>query len=472
VKTSLRFQFLIPMLVAVFATALGITFFSKWSADRSARAATLERLSSTGTLCVNATFPLSSNVLSQIEELSGLKLAILSFDPMSSQAGPDATKLEATSQGFPVELDPEFLKPMSQQARDTVRSVSPIAATGYSHAWNATALRLPSVQEATTKERYLILLESSEASTRATRQAFLLPLVTGLCSLVAISLVATLVASRIGKRIEVLKRHVEKIAGGAFESINPSGPYDAIRSLYQSVNTMSAQLQDSTAQIVLIERSRLINLIASGLAHELRNHLTGARLAIQTCKVDSQNSDALSIALKQMLLAEGSIKRLLAMRVGASTEATPSLPVDQIVRSVLELSQPIAKHQRVSLDAMETSSMELVRDGDAVIGALVNLLLNAMEAAGPSGRVELQTRITDDSKGRFVEWRVRDNGAGPAANIVNSMFEPFATTKREGVGLGLAMCRQVAQRLQGDLEWSRHQDWTEFVLRLKINMQE
>jgi C4-dicarboxylate-specific signal transduction histidine kinase len=52
------------------------------------------------------------------------------------------------------------------------------------------------------------------------------------------------------------------------------------------------------------------------------------------------------------------------------------------------------------------------------------------------------------------------------------MFEPFATTKREGVGLGLAMCRQVAQRLQGDLEWSRHQDWTEFVLRLKINMQE
>ena len=63
---------------------------------------------------------------------------------------------------------------------------------------------------------------------------------------------------------------------------------------------------------------------------------------------------------------------------------------------------------------------------------------------------------------------IRDNGPGPSTEIEKSMFEPFATTKREGVGLGLAMSKQIAQRQQGDIRWSRDSKWTEFVLRIRL----
>jgi nitrogen-specific signal transduction histidine kinase len=52
------------------------------------------------------------------------------------------------------------------------------------------------------------------------------------------------------------------------------------------------------------------------------------------------------------------------------------------------------------------------------------------------------------------------------------MFDPFATTKPEGVGLGLAMCQRVAEQMQGSITWQRRDDWTEFHMQLPIRIEE
>lgn len=469
------------MLLAVFMTALGVTFLSKWFADRSAQRATLERLSSTGNLCVNASYPLTSSVLNQIQELSTLKLAIIASDESQSSATALAPRFESTSIDFPSAVKQETIGSLCLRARSSNEPFyDTITETGRS--WNATAFRLTSNPSNVSYDRCLILLESADNSNRATIQAFVLPLVTGLCSSIAVALVATFVASRIGRRIERLEKHVQRISDGSFETIIPEGPMDAIHSLTVSVNSMSQQLLRSNSQIAQNERSRLINLIASGLAHELRNRLTGARLAIQTCDPEPKMQEALGIAQKQMLLAEETIQRLLTLKGGTPNATTPSMMISQIVAAVLELTQPIADHQRVSFRVESLTSHAhavpafnndtSVKDGNALVGALINLVLNAFEAAGPGGIVELRTRIVQDRGATFLEWFIRDSGPGPSTEIEKSMFEPFATTKREGVGLGLAMSKQIAQRQQGDIRWSRDGKWTEFVLRIRLQQPE
>jgi signal transduction histidine kinase len=466
------------MLLAVFMTALGVTFLSKWFADRSAQRATLERLTSTGNLCVNASYPLTSSVLNQIQELSNLKLAIIASDESQSSATALVPRVESTSIDFPSAVKQQTIGSLCLRARSSNKPFYDTIVTETGRSWNASAFRLTSNPSNVSYDRCLILLESADNSNRATIQAFVLPLVTGFCSSIAVALVATFVASRIGRRIERLEKHVQRIADGSFETITPEGPMDAIHSLTVSVNSMSQQLLRSNSQIAQNERSRLINLIASGLAHELRNRLTGARLAIQTCDPEPKMQEALGIAQKQMLLAEETIQRLLTLKGGTPNATTSSMMISQIAAAVLELTQPIADHQRVSFSVESLTSHAQaipgfnndtsVKDGNALVGAIINLVLNAFEAAGPGGIVELRTRIVQDREATFLEWFIRDNGPGPSTEIEKSMFEPFATTKREGVGLGLAMSKQIAQRQQGDIRWSRDGKWTEFVLRIRL----
>ncbi len=466
------------MLLAMLATALGVTVCSKWFADRSSRNATLERLSTTGKLCVNAPYPLTEGVLTQIQRLSALKLAIVYADEALSATVEDTMRLEAKSSGFPSDANLPRIQRLAFRAStypmkpffESIELVSGDRA-------NVTAFQLPKSQKVGAGYRYLILMESAAKSNSGSNQAFWLPLVTGLFSSIAIALVATLVAARIGQRIEALGEHVQKIADGSFESIVPTGPVDAIRTLHESINSMSMQLKQSSSQIAQNERSRMINLLASGLAHELRNHLTGARLSIQTCLPESNSQEALSIALKQMKLAEESIQRLLALRVDANEVKSASMTIKQIHDSVRELVQPISTHHRVGFQMHEfcpsvgsdfdRGNWEAwVQDGTSIVGALLNLVLNALEAAGPGGAIEVYLTVSgDDSK--TMEWTVQDNGPGPTAEIAPMMFEPFASTKREGVGLGLAMCKRIAQRHNGDVHWQRRDGWTVFTFQIR-----
>ncbi len=458
------------MLFAVLATALGVTICSKWFADRDARSATLERLTSTGKLCVNAPYPLTESVLTQIQELSSLKLAIVSED---------STRLISKSSAFPIDRDQPWIARLTSRANKLpLEPFFESIELGVGNRADATAFQLPQDSKTTdAKLRYLVLVESQSSSNRGSVQAFVLPLVTGLFSSIAIALVAAIVANRIGHRIERLGEHVQKIANGSFETIAPTGPIDAIHTLYESVNSMSVQLQHSSSQIAQNERSRMINLMASGLAHELRNHLTGARLAIQTCSPEPSTQEALSISLKQMKLAEETIQRLLTLKVDSTDKMSAPMTIQQIYEAVREMVQPIASHQRVLFqmkdcfgsdgekvgrDCWETG----VDDGSSIVGAIVNLVLNALEAAGPGGVVEVSAKLLDDSC-KTMEWVVEDNGQGPTGEIVATMFEPFATTKREGVGLGLAMCRRIAQRHHGDVNWHRENERTLFTMRIR-----
>ena len=93
---------------------------------------------------------------------------------------------------------------------------------------------------------------------------------------------------------------------------------------------------------------------------------------------------------------------------------------------------------------------------------LVNLLQNALDAAGRGGRIELSVV----SEAEFCHLNVTDNGPGLSPEAEERLFQPFATTKPDGLGLGLVISRGIMRALGGDLSLRANDGGTEFTMRI------
>ncbi|HMF14562.1 MAG TPA: HAMP domain-containing sensor histidine kinase, partial [Gemmataceae bacterium] len=205
--------------------------------------------------------------------------------------------------------------------------------------------------------------------------------------------------------------------------------------------------------------------VSGGLAHQLRNGVTGARLAVQLHAKDCEgkgDTEALEVALRQLALVESNLKRFLDVgRSDLSKRAPCSLTT--LVEEAVSTFQPQCRHARTDL-TLEAHERDGILMGDASqLGQLfVNVIGNAVEAAGPGGRVSVRLAGTP----HCARIEVRDTGPGPNLEVAQRLFEPFVTGKAEGVGLGLAVARQAAEAHGGRISWRREEGQTCFVIEL------
>ena len=452
---SLRRQFLVPLVSLLLLISLTVTFSAQRYAVRSARIATESRLRDLLELCKLERFPLTESVLGQIGEFADCKLQIVSnvevTDKLFDVMGEDLNRYD----GFAIELPPS-----------------------------------QSVFETTSTRRFLLALTSPRDRLERAAQAFWLPMATGILSTLAVGIAALWIANRMVRRLELLERQVQRIAQGDYshgvdqQGDSRTGPRDAsskdsIASLTRTINAMSQQLDKAQGEIAKAERARLINVLASGMAHQLRNSLAGALLLLQTMLKRLANPpDEIPFAIQQIQLAEESIRRLLTIsRPGRHVEDQP-MSIAEIHRQLECYIQSIVSHHqlrwRIRCDSVDPTIDlgRIVPAGSSVVSSLLNLAMNAIEAhletskgaeastGEISGIVECFYRF--DPKDEMHHWILRDDGPGPDPAIASQMFDPFVTGKREGVGLGLPTASMLAKQLGGDLQWRRSNGWTEF----------
>ncbi len=235
-------------------------------------------------------------------------------------------------------------------------------------------------------------------------------------------------------------------------------------------------LQDVTAahametQLQRHKRLSAMGEMAAALAHQLRtplaaallytSHLADAELAAEDRVKFSDK------ALGRLRHLENLIKDMLVF-VRGGRSAQEQISVAGLCAEVRQVMEPQMAQQDVEFTVTDTSGGAcLLGSREALAGALINLLSNAMQACRSGGRVALSAGVAPDGK---VEFCVTDTGRGIPGHIQERLFEPFFTTRTEGTGLGLAIVREVVQIHGGEVTVKSEEGrGSEFVLRFPV----
>ncbi|HEU5218408.1 MAG TPA: ATP-binding protein [Gemmatimonadales bacterium] len=207
--------------------------------------------------------------------------------------------------------------------------------------------------------------------------------------------------------------------------------------------------RDQFAQTVRLET---IGRMVSGVAHELNNPLTAIMAFAQDLLSQSQSltdTEALTTIVQQSQRCRSIVLDLLTFSRSNRDDREPAAPIS-IVRRVQPAIQRQADARGVHLDMKVSPDLPHIEVSPAGMEqVLTNLLVNAIQAVKPGGRVTLRAGVTGDRLSLIVE----DDGPGIAAESMPRIFEPFFTTKGhgEGTGLGLSVSHSIVEQLGGTL---------------------
>jgi len=203
------------------------------------------------------------------------------------------------------------------------------------------------------------------------------------------------------------------------------------------------------------DRLSSIGTLASGVAHEVGNPLTGILMVAKNLADDTDSQDAkerLSVIVEEAERIHGIVKSLLTFsRREEATGELQAIPVAGVVRTATDLAKLEADGCQVTLELSEDAPVMATPDG--LTQVIVNLVNNARQASPEKATVHVRTRVD----GSVVHIEVDDEGPGIPEDLSAKVFEPFFTTKPdgEGTGLGLSVSRQIVERFGGSLRHER-----------------
>ncbi len=454
IQIQLLLPFLSVVLLAIVLACASIAYLGTTRA-RDQQEENLRRV--VGTL-TEATFPLTDRVLRQMSGLSGAEFVVLDE--------------ENRVQGSTLRLGPEEgaslarLPGEDRLERLAARAVVTLSGRTYLGG------RVPVARRGSGRPGSLVVLYPEDQWGRVAREAAYPALFSGAIAAVAVMALTTVLARRFVRPIQQLGTHTAAIASGQFRPVDVGRRDDEIRDRAVSINQMTGKLSRYEDEVRRSERLRTLGQLGAGMAHQLRNAATGARMAIELHQREcpaGEADESLGVAMRQLRLMESYLQRFLALGRGRPTPHQ-RLSLAGLLEDVVELVRPACAHARIELQWQKCAEpLEVLGDREALEQLLVNLVLNAVEAAGRQGDgpAQVSVELVRKSPGRVL-LRVGDSGPGPAAGMQQRLFEPFATDKPDGTGLGLYVARQVAEAHQGTIGWRREKERTWFEVELPL----
>jgi signal transduction histidine kinase len=460
-RWPLKFQVMVPMATAMLAVVVALSLLHAYFAARQSEQQISSRLQDVTRTLESARYPLTDNVLTQMQGLSGADFVLVD----------KADRLVATSRRD-IPLD-DLLRQASRPSSTPLELATVVHLSNERFFHTVVALSAWGGIGGTLQ---LHVLYPEKDFLRQRRQAIVPPLVIGGAALAVACGLALLIASRVTRPLGQLREQVRRIAEGDFRTLELPGRNDEIRELALDIQQMAERLSQYEEQIRRAEQSRTLTQVGASLAHQLRNSATGARIALDLhsaeCPLGSHD-ECLTVATRQMILMEKYLRRFLSR---GTTAQGPHEILDfaQLVARVVELVQPAARHAAVRFDVdISAQPMPMSGDADSLEHMVLNLLMNAVDAAGASASLN-KTRPAAVKLGvspcshSQVSLTVCDTGPGPDPRIAERLFEPFVTSKQEGAGLGLSVARHVVEAHHGSIQWQRRDNTTCFVVTMPL----
>ena len=181
-----------------------------------------------------------------------------------------------------------------------------------------------------------------------------------------------------------------------------------------------------------------------------------------------ESRSSVDMALREIHRLDEAVRT--ALRGAKPTPLSRSFSLHRVLEEAIALLEPEARASGVRVDLRAGAGRDTVTgDPEAAKGAILNLLLNAIQAMPQGGRVSATTRNDASEQSDSIEIRIHDQGPGIPAEIRDRVFRPFFTTRDNGTGLGLSMAREAAQAHGGSLHLNPGGSGTEMVFRVPLS---
>lgn len=248
------------------------------------------------------------------------------------------------------------------------------------------------------------------------------------------------------------------ISSGKLETVAADKSFGEIQALQTTFNGMVEALREKEmveAKLRQAQRLSALGNLAAGVAHDVRNPLNAIKLlsshAFDT--IDTGNGGArksLKTIQEEVVRLESIVSSFLSL--AKESELRPEMqPIDTLLDECVQLFRKDAEERGVKLATdLRAGDAQLYIDPKHWKRAILNVLLNALEACPSGGRVRLFSRIAE----RAVEIEIRDDGSGMSKEDIDRVFDPYYTTKPGGTGLGLSITRGIVEEHGGSIELS------------------
>ena len=251
--------------------------------------------------------------------------------------------------------------------------------------------------------------------------------------------------------ILTLQRATQRVAAGQLDARVDIRTGDEFTDLGGAFNTMADRLVELTENIKRQERQAMFGRIAAGLVHDLSHPIqnlgNSSRLLVRE-ELDTESRRSILATVEREL---ETLKRFMDdLRNVVKPKPVERFTMD-INTSVAEVVDPMRSEGdrvKVALEAAYAKEPLLIEGDRFALGRVFrNLITNAIQATQPGGRVVVRTARVGDQ----VEISVTDTGSGIAPDRLAQIFEDFVTTKRRGLGLGLAISKRIVEQLDGTI---------------------
>ncbi len=227
-----------------------------------------------------------------------------------------------------------------------------------------------------------------------------------------------------------------------------------VRALIHDVDSVRYKLDQSRERVLLSEKLALVGKLAAGVAHSIRNPLTSVKMRLfsleRTLHLDPVQKEDFEVVSEEITHIDTIVRNFLEFSRRPKLKTTLRSPSEAV-----DLSLQLLRHRFESHGV----KVKLLRDGplppvlldvEQFKEALVNILMNACDAMRNGGVLTIREEHgVMEPHGKVVIIRISDTGPGIPKVVIDSIFEPFYSTKEEGSGLGLAIAKRIAEEHGG-----------------------
>ena len=272
-----------------------------------------------------------------------------------------------------------------------------------------------------------------------------------LAALVGMIVVGYLLGRTFINPILELKRATQDVAAGQLDTRVVIRSHDEFGDLGDAFNTMADQLTKLQEEVKRQERQAMFGRVAAGLVHDLSHPIqnigNSTRLLLRD-DLDAESRDQFRRTIERELQTLKRFMEDLRHVVKPKPIERFAMDVNGSVAEIVESMRGEVERHGITVDALYAPG-PLVIEGDRfALGRVYrNLITNALQATEAGGRVTVMTQRVGDR----VCITVADTGSGIPADRLGAIFDDFVTTKRRGLGLGLAISKRIVEQLDGTI---------------------